>query len=147
MFKFKVYACTSYAVAAAPSRSTGNHTASARAKVYKLFPQHLVQWHNNEALKLKMLKSNAYSTSHFTILGTPYRLTENKLAVLQWVKLYSLHTGMVKCTLVQALRLCTGRTAHRGSRGRALLFHGHDTRRGWGSASRPGCSLSPGKTQ
>ena len=33
----------------------------------------------------------------------------------------------VKCTLVQALRLCTGRMAHRGSRGIALLFldHGH----------------------
>jgi len=29
----------------------------------------------------------------------------------------------VKCTLVQALRLCTGRTAYRGSRGVALLFH------------------------
>ena len=29
----------------------------------------------------------------------------------------------VNCTLVQALRLCTGRTAHRGSRGIALLFH------------------------
>jgi len=35
----------------------------------------------------------------------------------------------VKCTLVQALRLCTGPTAHRGSRGIALLFHDHDTRR------------------
>ena len=32
---------------------------------------------------------------------------------------------MVKCTLVQALRLCTGRTAHRGSTGIALLFHDH----------------------
>ena len=29
----------------------------------------------------------------------------------------------VKVTLVQALRLCTGRTAHRGSRCIALLFH------------------------
>ena len=29
----------------------------------------------------------------------------------------------VKITLVQALRLCTGRTAHTGSRGIALLFH------------------------
>jgi hypothetical protein len=28
----------------------------------------------------------------------------------------------VKCTLVQALRLCTGRTAYRGSRGIALLY-------------------------
>jgi hypothetical protein len=37
---------------------------------------------------------------------------------------------VVKCTLVQALRLCTGRTAHRGSRGIALLFLDHGTRRG-----------------
>jgi len=29
----------------------------------------------------------------------------------------------IKCTLVQGLRLCRGRTAHRGSRGIALLFH------------------------
>jgi hypothetical protein len=29
----------------------------------------------------------------------------------------------VKVTLVQALRLCTGRMAHRGSRGIALLFY------------------------
>ena len=36
----------------------------------------------------------------------------------------------VKCTLVQALKLCTGRMAHRGSRGIALLFHDHGTRRG-----------------
>jgi hypothetical protein len=38
----------------------------------------------------------------------------------------------VKVTLAQALRLCTGRTAHRGSRGMALFFHDHGTRRGWG---------------
>ena len=36
----------------------------------------------------------------------------------------------VKCTLVQALRLCTGRTAYRGSRGIALLFLDHGSRRG-----------------
>jgi len=29
----------------------------------------------------------------------------------------------VKVTLVQTLRLCTGRTAHRGIRGITLLFH------------------------
>ena len=33
----------------------------------------------------------------------------------------------VKCTLVQALRLCIGRTAHRRSRGIALPFHDHST--------------------
>ena len=36
----------------------------------------------------------------------------------------------VKCTLLQALRLCTGSTAYRGSRGIALPFHDHGTRRG-----------------
>jgi hypothetical protein len=51
----------------------------------------------------------------------------------------------VKCTLVQALRLCTGRTANRGSRGIALLFHDHGTRRGWwvSVTSRP--LFTPGK--
>ena len=38
--------------------------------------------------------------------------------------------GKVKCTLVQALRLCRGRMAHRGSRSIALLFLDHGTRRG-----------------
>ena len=51
----------------------------------------------------------------------------------------------VKVTLVQALRLCTVRTAHRGSRGIALPFHDHGTRRGEGSASRPSRSLPPEK--
>ena len=36
----------------------------------------------------------------------------------------------LKCTLVQALRLCTGHTTHTGSRGIALLFLDHGTRRG-----------------
>ena len=38
----------------------------------------------------------------------------------------------VKCTLVQTPRLCAARTAHRGSRGIALLFLDHGTRKGWG---------------
>ena len=50
----------------------------------------------------------------------------------------------IKCTLVQALTLCTGRTALRGSRGIALLFLDHGTRRGEGSASPPG-RFTPGK--
>jgi hypothetical protein len=36
----------------------------------------------------------------------------------------------VKCTLVQPLMLCTGRTAHRESRGIALPVYNHGTRRG-----------------
>ena len=53
----------------------------------------------------------------------------------------------VKCTLVQALRLCTGRTAHSRSRGIVLPFHDHGTRRGEGSASRPIRTLLPWKAR
>ena len=49
----------------------------------------------------------------------------------------------VKCTLVQALRLCTGRTAHRGSRGIALTFHDHGTKRGWGVSVMPRLLFTP----
>jgi len=38
----------------------------------------------------------------------------------------------VKCTIVQALRSCTDRTAHSGSRGIAILFLDHSTRGGEG---------------
>jgi hypothetical protein len=53
--------------------------------------------------------------------------------------------GKVKCTLVQALRLCTGRTAHTGSRGIALLFHDQGTRKGWGASVTPRPLFTPGK--
>jgi hypothetical protein len=63
------------------------------------------------------------------------------------VPLMHMGESKVECTLVQSLRLCTGRTAHRGSRALALLFLNHGTRRGEGSASRPGRSLPPRKTR
>ena len=53
----------------------------------------------------------------------------------------------VEFTLVQVLSLCTGRTAYRASRGIALPFHDHGTRRSEGSASRPGRFLLPTKTR
>jgi hypothetical protein len=56
-----------------------------------------------------------------------------------------LKKSKVKCTLVQALRLCTGRTAHRGSRGIALLFYEHGTRRGWGVSVTSRLPFTPGK--
>jgi len=49
----------------------------------------------------------------------------------------------VKFTLVQALRLCTGRMAHRGSGGIALLFHDNGTRRGWGVSVTPRPLFTP----
>jgi len=51
----------------------------------------------------------------------------------------------VKCNLVQALRLCTGCTAHRGCRGIALLFLDHGTKRGWGISVTPKPLFAPGK--
>ena len=53
--------------------------------------------------------------------------------------------GKVKCSLVQALRLYIGRTAHRGTRGIALLFLDHGTRRGWRVSVTPRPFFTPGK--
>ena len=79
-----------------------------------------------------------YINSGYSYLGPP--LYEVNFCL--WIKL-----SLIKCTLVQALRLCTGRTAHRRSRGIALLFLDHGARRGEGSAARPGSSLPSGKTR
>jgi len=80
------------------------------------------------------------------------RLYEANIKIFQYRGWGKITKVKVKCTLVlrhwgsvQALRLCTGCTAHRGSRRIALLFLDHSTRRGEGSASRPGRSLPPGK--
>ena len=56
-------------------------------------------------------------------MGAPYIYDISRLRV-NTNPVYILHVKVkVKVTLEQALRFCTGRTAHRGSRGVALLFH------------------------
>jgi hypothetical protein len=55
------------------------------------------------------------------------------------------HVSILKCTLVQAPRPCAGRADHRGSRGIALLFLHHGTRRGWGVNVTPRPLFTPGK--
>jgi len=67
-----------------------------------------------------------------------------KKNVLLW-KLYMNIGKKAKCTLVQALRLFTGRTAHRGSRGITLLFLDHGTRSGWGISVAPRPLFTRGK--
>ena len=42
-------------------------------------------------------------------------------------------------------RLCTGRTAHRESRDKALLFHDHGSREEWGFSVTPRPHFTPGK--
>ena len=51
----------------------------------------------------------------------------------------------VNCTLVQALRLCSCRTAYRGSRVIVLPYHDHGTRRGCGVSVTPRPLFTPGK--
>ena len=58
---------------------------------------------------------------------------------------YKLVSKEVKCTLVQALRLFRGRKDHRGSRGIALPFHDHRTRRFWGVSVTTRRLFTPGK--
>ena len=50
----------------------------------------------------------------------------------------------VKVTLVQALRLCTGRTAHRGSRGITLNLSWPRHYKGWGVSITPRPLFTPG---
>ena len=92
-------------------------------------------WLDTKAVSLSISVTEFYKETTFP------RCVQNQFTSMFQIKV------KVKCTLVQALRLCTGRTTHRGSRGIALLFHDHGTRRGEGSASRAGRSLPPGKTR
>ena len=64
-----------------------------------------------------------------------------------WTSNISRVKKKVKCTLVQALRLCTGRTADRGSRDIALLFQDNCTRRGWEVIFTPRPLFTTGKSR
>jgi hypothetical protein len=75
---------------------------------------------------------------HVTVLNTIGSCNTLVIIIILYYKV------KLKCTLVQALRLCTGRTAHRGCKGIALLFHDYGTKRCEGSASRSGHYL-PGE--
>jgi len=72
------------------------------------------------------------------------RATGRPEGLSQWkIQMDPVEKGKVKCTLVQALRLCTDRTAHKGSRGIILLFLDHDTRRWWGVNVTPRSLFTP----
>jgi hypothetical protein len=69
----------------------------------------------------------------FTLCGAVSLVHKVKMAcclIRYKENLVSYVVKKVKCTLVQALRLCTGRTLLKGSRVIVLLFHAHGTRRG-----------------
>ena len=103
---------------------------------------------NTLRLGYKNQSVNAVQGNNRCLFSDPYK-TRKYILCGQNVKVLHVKprgTHTVKCTLVQALRLCTGRTTHRGSRCIALHFLDHDTRRGEESASRSGRSLPSGKT-
>jgi len=71
--------------------------------------------------------------SEFTLSGAVFIVHKVKMAcclIMNEENLVSYVVKNVKCTLVQALRLCTDRTPLKGSRDIALLFHDQGTRRG-----------------
>ena len=68
---------------------------------------------------------------------TSFNIKNVRVFPTQCVCVYRRVNGKVKCTLVQSLRLCTGRKAHRGSTDIALLFLDHGTRRGRGASVTP----------
>jgi hypothetical protein len=82
---------------------------------------------------------------HDVSYTTPVNLLTPVLKSFMYIKTVDIKIK-VKVTLVQALRLCTGCTAYRGSRGIALLFHDHGAKGGERSASSPDRSLPQGKT-
>jgi len=75
------------------------------------------------------------SRSHASLLSRHF----TKVMQLKKVK------GKGKVHIVQALRLCAGRTAHTGSRGIAILFLDHGTGRGCGVSVTPRLLFTPGK--
>ena len=83
------------------------------------------------------IKRTVAQTGHYLVLKVTHTVNVatdthrgNSLLLRTYRNILQQAKGTVKCTLVQALRLCTGRTAHRGSRLTALLFLDHGTRRG-----------------
>jgi hypothetical protein len=88
--------------------------------------------HNINPLKTQ-LNSICYLLA---LLGAHHILHVSRISVKFALKLTLKSSYMFRC-----------KTARRGSRSIALPFHDHGTRRGEGSASRPGRSLLPGKTR
>ena len=76
--------------------------------------------HTHNGLSIARSLRAVTDSSQMLVTALPFPTV---IAVTSPMSRYTAIKVKVKVTLVQALRLCTGRTAHRGSRGIALLFH------------------------
>jgi len=97
---------------------------------YNVLPLMRITYHDFSAvwkvalLPYRLSYRGSTSKSAFFVLRavtTPFQLDVH-VATDVLIRKETHFSVKVKCTLVQALRLCTGRTAHRGSRNIALLF-------------------------
>jgi len=91
----------------------------------------------------KYYRSNKMNLSEYYSKLEMCRLKYQKLD--RGPQIFQKSRKKVKCTLVQALRLCTGCMAHSGSRGIALPLLDHGTRRGWGVSVTPRPLFTPRK--
>ena len=86
-----------------------------------------------------------YPGSYYHSLGNLIQFAQEHARNFNCHTSYTLVFLLQKFNLVQALRLCTGRTAHRGSSSIGLPFLDHGTRRGWGISFTPRPIFTPGK--
>jgi hypothetical protein len=89
-------------------------------------------WHHpNTSVRVSRLKQPEVNYCIYKLSPPEPTLSHFHLYYIINNSFFKIHFNIirVKCTLVQAPRLCTGRTIHRGNRGLALLFHDHGTTR------------------
>ena len=103
----------------------------------------LSEWWGVTSIKGNLVKFHVREFHKNSLIYSNFRQLRTKITHISSES----SSKRVKCTLVQALRLWTGRTAHRGSRGIALRFLDHGTRRGWGVSVTPWPLFTPGKTR
>jgi hypothetical protein len=108
------------------------------------------KWHNtvshNISVSFEVLSSRGGADVSTLLEFTLCRMVNSCQCLKDHnASIFRVRKKKVKCPLVQALSLCTSRTAHRRIRGIALLFLDHGTRRGWGVSIMPRLLFTPGK--
>ena len=94
-------------------------SSSGKFKMQQLYPKDKC----TKLLHIARFKKKVEHRKHNQNTGYIYIYTYIHIYIHIYIYIYIYIYIKVKCTPVRALRLCTGRTAHRGSRGIALLFH------------------------
>jgi hypothetical protein len=117
--------------------------------MYHLFVHHIRFWTHKllNVLWFKFHTRDLYKTLHgyFYFHKDQHHRSMSNGRIMPMPRVAYMCKKKVKVTLVQALRLCTGRTARRGSRAITLPFLDHGTRRGRVVSITPWPLFTPGK--